>query len=87
MDSAIAKQWERVQEAEAAARKLWDKLHKETRKLVRLANLGRKSEVVVPISEERGVRIVNQFKTKEDKIFTPAFCRRFELKEVPLSKD
>ena len=84
---SLAKQWASVQEADAAARLKWDELHKETKKLVRMAGLGRKSKMVVPISESRGVRIVNQFRTREDKLFTPAFCKRYKVDEVPLGDD
>lgn len=83
-DASIAKQYQRYLEVEAQAQKLWEKKDRELRKLARLAGLGRKARITVPISENRGIRITNQFRTKEDKLFTPAFCRRLQLKEIPL---
>jgi len=83
VNPAIAKQYERWLEADAQAHKLWDKTDRELRKLIRLAKLGRKASTVVPISESRGVRIVNQFKGAE-KVFAPAFARKFQVKEVAL---
>jgi hypothetical protein len=85
MESA-AKQYERYVEVDAAAHKLWDKTDRELRKFVRLAKLGRKRSTVVPISESRGVEITNQFKGSE-KVFTPAFARKFKLKEVALKSE
>ena len=86
IDQAAAKQYQRWAEADAAARKLWDKSDRELKKLVRAAKLGRKASKVVPISESRGVEITNQFKTN-DKVFTPALCKKFKVKEVALSAD
>jgi hypothetical protein len=83
-ETSIAKQWQKVQEADAEARRLWDKAHRETKKLARLAKLGRKAKVTIPISDSRGLRIVNRYRTREDRIFTRAFCHRYEVKEVPL---
>lgn len=84
MDKAVANQYQRYLEADAAASKLWDRKDKELKKLARIAKLGRKRQITVAISENRGIRITNQFKTKDDKLFTPAFCRRLQVKEVPL---
>jgi len=85
---AVARQYARWLEADAQARKLWDKAHREMRKLVRLAKLGRKSQIIAPISENRGVRIRDAWRcamrSREDKVFTPAYARRHEVKEVPL---
>jgi hypothetical protein len=81
---SIAKQYAKLQEIEATAKQWWDKKDRETAKLARIAKLGRKKSIVVPISENRGIRITNNFKTKESKIFAPAFARKWDLKEVPL---
>jgi hypothetical protein len=86
MQPNFAKQYERWQEADAAARKLWDKSDRELKKLVRAAKLGRKTSVVIPISDSRGVKIVNQFKGT-DKVFTPAFAKKFQVKEITLSAE
>jgi hypothetical protein len=83
---AVAKQYERYIEADAAAHKLWEKTDRELRKFVRLAKIGRKRSTVVPISESRGVEITNQFKGTE-KVFTPAFARKFKIKEVTLKSE
>jgi hypothetical protein len=87
-ESAIARQYALYQETEAKARKLWDKKDRELLKLVRLAKLGRKSQIVVAISENRGIRITDQWRTamreRAGKIFTRAFNHRHEVKEVPL---
>ncbi|HUD64675.1 MAG TPA: hypothetical protein VMQ17_08860 [Candidatus Sulfotelmatobacter sp.] len=82
--TTVAEQWTLVKETEAEAHLQWEKLRKEVRKLVKLANMGRKHKMVVPISDSRGIKIVNQYRTRDDKIFTPAFCKRFDVKEVPL---
>ena len=88
--SPIAKQYEKYLEADAAARKLWDKKDKELRKLVKLSGLGRKSQIIVPISESRGARITDKWREAmregAGKVFAPAFSHRHEVKEVPLSE-
>ena len=81
--SAIARQYARYLEADAAAHSLYGKAEREQRKLVKLAKLGRKQKVVVPISETRGLEIRNQFRG-EDKVFAPAFARKYKLRKVPL---
>lgn len=83
VNTAVAKQYSRWQEADAEARKLWDRSDRELKKLVRLARIGRKASITLPISESRGVKIVNQFKGA-DKVFTPAFAKKFQVKEVAL---
>lgn len=83
-DPSLAKQYLRWQEADAEAHKLWYKVDRELRKLVRLAKIGRKTSKVVAISENRGIEIRNQFKG-EEKVFAPAFARKWKVKEVPLS--
>lgn len=83
VNPSIAKQYERYLEADAQAHKLWDKTDRELKKLIRLAKVGRKASTVIPISESRGVKITNQFKGAE-KVFAPAFARKFQVKEVPL---
>jgi len=85
-ESAVARQYEKYQEAKAAADILWAKVDRENRKLVRLAKVGRKQSHTVRISETRGVRITNKFRG-EDKVFAPAFARKWEIKEVPLDVD
>lgn len=86
IDTSVAKQYQRWLDADAAARKNWDKADRELKKLVRAVKLGRKASKVVPISESRGVEITNQFR-ESDKVFTPAFCKKFKVKEVALSAD
>lgn len=81
--NAVAKQYARWQEADAAAHALWDKTDREMAKLIRLAKVGRKAKAVVPISETRGLEIKNQFRG-EEKVFAPAFARKWKVKEVPL---
>ena len=87
-DPIFVKQYAKYQEAEAAARKLWDRKDQEMKKLVKLSHLGRKSSIIVPISENRGVQIVDSWRKamrdKIQKIFTRAFNHRYELKDVPL---
>ena len=83
INQSVARQWAKVQEVDEAARKLWDKKDRELKKLIRLAKLGRKACLVVPISETRGVKLSNNFRG-EEKVFTPAFARKFEAKEVNL---
>lgn len=85
MDAA-AKQYARYVEVDAAAHKQWDRTDRELRKFVRLAKMGRKRSIVVPISESRGIEITNQFKGTE-KVFTPAFARKYKLKEVALKSE
>lgn len=82
-DSQVAKQYLRYQEADAQAHALREKVDRELRKFVRLAKVGRKSRTIVPISETRGVEIRNQFRG-EEKVFAPAFARKWKIKEVPL---
>ena len=88
--SPIAKQYEKYLDTEAAARKLWDQKDRELKKLVRLAKLGRKTQIVVPISDTRGVRITDKWREGMrdglEKLFTKAFNHRHEVKEVALSE-
>jgi len=84
MTESVAKQYQKYLEADAQARKLWDRQARELRKLIKLAKLGRKHSLIVPISESRGLQITDQFRTREDRVFTPAFCKRYQVKEVPL---
>lgn len=81
--SAAARQYQRYLDTEAEAKKHWEKTDRELKKFVRMARLGRKASVVVPISDARGVKITNQFKGSE-KVFAPAFARKFQVKEVAL---
>lgn len=83
---SIAKQYQKWLELDAEAHQKWDKVDKELRKLVRLAKVGRKKSAVIPISESRGIEIRNQFRG-EDKVFAPAFARKWRIKEVPLDND
>lgn len=84
--SAFARQYQKVCELDAEARKKWDQRDKEIKRLIRLARMGRKSSVVVAISENRGVQITDKSRElkEEGKLFAPAFARRYEYKEVPL---
>jgi hypothetical protein len=86
LSQAIVRQYSKWQETEAAAHTLWDKTDLELRKLIRLAKVGRKARAVIPISETRGIEIRNQFRG-EDKVFAPAFARKWKVKEVPLDAD
>jgi hypothetical protein len=82
-ESAVARQYTRLLEAKEAADKLWVKVDRETMKLVKLAKIGRKRSAVVKISDTHGLEISNQFKG-EEKVFAPAFARKWKLKEVRL---
>lgn len=83
INSAVAKQWAKVEEVDAQAHDLWAKLDREKKKLARIAGLGRKKQITVAISEGRGVRITNNFRGV-DKAFAPAFARKLDVKEVRL---
>jgi phosphatidylserine decarboxylase len=85
-DSALARQYQRVLDTDAEARAKYDQRDKELRKLIRMAKMGRKVSIVIPISDSRGVQITDQVREfkKEGKLFAPAFARRFAYKEVPL---
>jgi hypothetical protein len=89
MDSALAKQWAEILELEAESRLLWDKVDRAKQRFIRMAKMGRKQKLVAPISESRGVLIVDCWRSairaKEEKIFTKAYCRRYDFKEVPLA--
>lgn len=86
--SAIAKQYAIWKDADAAARIAWAILDKATTRLTRLAKMGRKSQVQVHVSDAIGLRITDEYRTAlkfgEFKIFTPAYCKRYTLKEFPL---
>ena len=86
LSQAIVRQYSKWQEADASAHQLWEKVDREMRKLIRLAKVGRKARAVIPISETRGIEIRNQFRG-EDKVFAPAFARKWKVKEVPLDAD
>ena len=85
-ESSFAKQYAKHQKLDDQAHALWDKLDRETRRLIRMAKIGRKARAVIPISETRGVEIRNQFRG-EDKVFAPAFARKWKLKEIPLDNE
>lgn len=82
-DNAVMKQFRKWQETHAKANVYWDRTDRELRKLIRLAKIGRKASTVVPISESRGIEIVNQFRG-EEKVFAPAFARKWKVREVAL---
>ena len=85
-DTAVARQWAKVEALDLAAHAKWDELDRAKVRLVKLAKMGRKVSTVVPISETRGIRIVNKFREKGcTKIFAPAFAKKFDFKEVPLA--
>ncbi len=84
-DQAVAKQYQKWKEADASAHRLWEKVDFEARKFVRIAKVGRKARAVVPITEGVGVEIRNQFRG-EDKVFAPAFARKWKFKEVALDE-
>jgi hypothetical protein len=86
IEHAILKQYQRWQEADAEAHQLWEKCDRELRKLIKLAKVGRKTSKVVPISENRGLEIRNQFKG-EEKVFAPAFAKKWKVKEVALQSE
>lgn len=73
-------------EAEAAARKQWDRAAQKLRKLVKRAKLGRKSQAVISLSENRAIKITDHWRKAirehSEKIFTPAYCRRYSVEEV-----
>jgi len=83
---AILKQYAKYREADVAAHQQWEKVDIELRKLVRLAKIGRKTSITIPISESRGVEITNQFKG-EIKVFTPAFAKKWKLREIELDAE
>jgi hypothetical protein len=85
-NSAAAKQYQKLMEADAAAHQGWDKYDKELRRFIRVAKVGRRTVTVIPISETRGVEIRNQFKG-EIKVFAPAFAKKWKLKEVALENE
>jgi hypothetical protein len=81
IDFAVARQYQKWQEADAQAHELWKRVDREMAKLVRVAKVGRKSSITIPISESKAVEIVNQFRGVE-KVFAPAFARKWRVKEV-----
>jgi hypothetical protein len=81
IDIAVVKQYQRWLEADAQAHALWKKVDREMAKLVRVAKIGRKGSITVPISESRAIEIVNQFRGVE-KVFAPAFARKYKVREL-----
>jgi uncharacterized coiled-coil protein SlyX len=85
LDHRVAQQWAKIDELDKAAHEAWEALDRAKVKLVKLAKMGRKVTTIVPISETRGIKIVNKFREKGAvKIFAPAFAKKFDFKEVPL---
>jgi translation elongation factor EF-1alpha len=85
-NQVVAKQYEKWQAADAAAHEQWEKVDQELRRLIRLAKIGRKTVIVIPISELRGVEIRNQFKG-EIKVFAPAFAKKWKVREISLESE
>jgi hypothetical protein len=83
---AVVKQYQKWQEADAAAHRQWEKVDVELRKLIRVAKVGRKAKTVIPISETRGVEISNQFRG-EIKVFAPAFAKKWKIREIALEAE
>lgn len=85
---ALVKQYEALLAAEEEARAAWKRVDKAKKKLVRIAKLGRKLQIEVPLNQTRCLRITDNFRSamreKEDKVFAPAFAKRYEVKEVSL---
>ena len=86
----IAARFLLLEQAEENCRLLWERLDRQRRNFARLAGLGRKRQVVVRISETEGVQIKNQFRQVDkknkpvDKVFTPAFCRKWDIAKIKL---
>lgn len=77
-----------LQAADAAARSKWEEKDKLLAKLARIGQMGRKSEIVVRVSANRGVKIKDFAKKfrKEGKLFARGYARRFEYDEVALEE-
>ena len=86
VNQQVAKQYAKVQELEAAARIGWEKADRAKLKLVKLAHMGRKTRIIIPITELRAVQITNKFREEPFKVFAPAFAKKYEFKEVPLDE-
>ncbi|MGO9863681.1 MAG: hypothetical protein ACLPLR_08730 [Terriglobales bacterium] len=53
----------------------------ESRRLARLAKLGRRKSVIVRVSETAAVKIENQWKGEEE-CFAPAFAKKLKVLQV-----
>lgn len=51
------------------------------RRLARKAGLGRKKQILVPISETHQLKITNQFRGAEE-VFGGAFVRKISISEI-----
>jgi hypothetical protein len=85
LESDVAKQYAKWQAADEEAHALWEKVDREAKKLVKLAKMGRRARAVVRISEFRGLELKNQFRGPDtEKVFAPAFARKWKFKEVTI---
>lgn len=77
-----------MQAADDAARSKWEERDRLLKKLVRIGEMGRKSEIVVRISANRGVKIKDYAKKfrKEGKLFARGYARRYDYDEVALEE-
>lgn len=85
-EQTVAKQWAHVEKISEEAKAKWATVRRETKKLARIAGLGRKKSVTVRISETKAVRIKNQFRGEEE-VFAPAFAKKFKAEEVKFDGD
>lgn len=83
---AFRKLYEQLVEVDAEARSLWDERDRLILELVKMLNMGRKSEIVVKLSDRVGLQITDNRKKfcQDGKLFAPAFARRWDWKEVKL---
>jgi hypothetical protein len=76
--------YRRYVEIDDEGRATYRKRDRVARKIHRL--LGGKALAKFKISEVRGVKVLDRFKTKEDKIFTKAYCHRIHIEEFTWKK-
>lgn len=71
--------YRRYVEIDDKGREVYRRRDRVARKIFRL--LGSKAVAKFRISDVRGVKVADRFKTKEDKIFTKAYCHRIHVEE------
>lgn len=83
-----AELWKQICALEPEAKAKWEKLDKLRQRLVRMAKMGRKIKIIIPLDDAKGLQITNKFKEAHKEgthqIWAGGYAREFAFKEVTL---
>lgn len=85
-EAEFRKLYKDLVEVDAEAREKWEERDRLILELVKMLNMGRKSQVVVKLSDHLGLQITDNRRKfcSDGKLFAPAYARRYDWKEIKL---